>query len=34
MGKKSREIVGLDLKDLVKDLDRAYCDEWLAYYAW
>ena len=34
MGKKSREIVGLDLKDLIKDLDRAYCDEWLAYYAW
>jgi len=34
MGKKAREIVGLDLKDLIKDLDRAYCDEWLAYYAW
>jgi len=34
MGKKSREIVELDLKDLIKDLDRAYCDEWLAYYAW
>ena len=34
MGKKAREIVGIDLKDLIKDLDRAYCDEWLAYYAW
>ena len=34
MGKRSREIVGLDLKDLIKDLDKAYCDEWLAYYAW
>ncbi len=34
MGKKSREIVELDLKGLIKDLDRAYCDEWLAYYAW
>ena len=34
MGKKSREIVELDLKDLIKDLDKAYCDEWLAYYAW
>ncbi len=34
MGKKSREIVGVDLKDLIKDLDRAYCDEWLAFYAW
>jgi len=34
MGKKSREIVGVDLKELIKDLDKAYCDEWLAYYAW
>lgn len=34
MGKKAREIVGLDLKELIKDLDRAYCDEWLAYYSW
>ena len=34
MGKKSREIVGLDLKDLIKDLDKAYCDEWMAYYSW
>ncbi len=34
MGKKAREIVGVDLKDLIKDLNRAYCDEWLAYYAW
>lgn len=34
MGKKSREIVELDLKELIADLDRAYCDEWLAYYAW
>jgi bacterioferritin len=34
MGKRAREIVGLDLKDLIKDLDKAYCDEWLAYYAW
>ncbi|MDD5237439.1 MAG: ferritin-like domain-containing protein [Candidatus Omnitrophica bacterium] len=34
MGKKSQEIVELDLKDLIKDLDKAYCDEWLAYYAW
>ena len=32
MGKKSREIVELDLKELIADLDRAYCDEWLAYY--
>lgn len=34
MGKKAREIVGLDRNDLLKDLDKAYCDEWLAYYAW
>lgn len=34
MGKKAREIAGIDLKDLIKDLDKAYCDEWLAYYAW
>ncbi len=34
MGKKAREIVELDLKDLIKELGRAYCDEWLAYYAW
>ena len=37
MGKKSRELVeagGIDLKDLIKDLDMAYCDEWLAFYAW
>ena len=34
MGKRAREITGLNLKDLIKDLDKAYCDEWLAYYAW
>lgn len=34
MGKKSREIVGLNLKDIIKDLDKAYCDEWLAFYAY
>jgi bacterioferritin len=34
MGKRAREITGLDVKDLIKDLDKAYCDEWLAYYAW
>ena len=34
MGKKAREIVEIDLKDLIKDLNKAYCDEWLAYYAW
>jgi len=34
MGKKAREIVGIDVKDLIKDLNNAYGDEWLAYYAW
>lgn len=34
MGKEGIKIVGLDVKDLIKDLNRAYCDEWLAYYSW
>ncbi|MDD5538554.1 MAG: ferritin-like domain-containing protein, partial [Candidatus Omnitrophica bacterium] len=34
MGKKFRETSGVDLKELVADLNRAYCDEWLAYYAY
>ena len=32
MGKQARAIVELSLKDLCKDLNKAYCDEWLAYY--
>jgi len=32
MGKQGRAIVDLSLKELVKDLTKAYCDEWLAYY--
>jgi bacterioferritin len=32
MGKQARAIVDLSLKDMVKDLNKAYCDEWLAYY--
>jgi bacterioferritin len=32
MGKQARAIVDLSLKDLCKDLNKAYCDEWLAYY--
>jgi bacterioferritin len=34
MGRKARAIVGIDLKGLINDLNKAYCDEWLAYYAW
>lgn len=32
MGKKAREIVDLSLKELVRELNKAYCDEWLAFY--
>ena len=32
MGKQARAIVDLSLKDLIKDLNKAYCDEWLAFY--
>jgi bacterioferritin len=32
MGKQARTIVDLSLKELVKDLNKAYADEWLAFY--
>lgn len=35
MGLKGREIVeraGVDVETLIKVLNQAYCDEWLAYY--
>ena len=35
MGQKAKELVaraGLDVKALLKELNSAYCDEWLAYY--
>jgi bacterioferritin len=32
MGTKGIEIVGMDVKELLELLSRAYCDEWLAYY--
>ena len=37
MGKKAIELVqagGLNVDDVLKDLNRAYCDEWLAYHAY
>lgn len=34
MGKQAAKIVGLNVKELIRDLNRAYCDEWLAYYAY
>ena len=32
MGTKGREIVGMDVKELIMLLNKAYSDEWLAYY--
>jgi len=32
MGTKGTSIVGLDVKELIQLLNRAYADEWLAYY--
>ncbi len=32
MGTKAVEILGMDAKVLLDLLNRAYCDEWLAYY--
>ncbi len=32
MGTKGREIVGLDINELLAVLNRAFADEWLAYY--
>lgn len=32
MGSKGREIVGLDIEELVLELNKAFADEWLAYY--
>jgi len=32
MGTKGREIVGVDIEELVKLLNKALADEWLAYY--
>jgi bacterioferritin len=32
MGTKGRQIVGMDVDELVKLLNRAFSDEWFAYY--
>lgn len=34
MGERFRKTSGVDLKELIEDLKRAYCDEWLAFYAY
>lgn len=32
MGSKAREIVGADVKKIIQLLNKAFADEWLAYY--
>jgi bacterioferritin len=32
MGTRGREIVGMDVEELIRLLNRAYASEWLAYY--
>lgn len=32
MGKKGREIVGVDVDKLIEALNKAYADEWIAYF--
>ncbi len=32
MGTRGREIVGMDVNELIKELNKALADEWLAYY--
>jgi bacterioferritin len=32
MGTRGKEIVGMDVNELLELLQRAFCDEWLAYY--
>jgi len=34
MGQKGREIVQLDVNELIADMNRAYADEWLAAYSY
>lgn len=34
VGSKGKEIVGLNVDELIADLNRAYADEWLAVYAY
>lgn len=34
MGKQGTKIAGLDVKELINDLNRAYADEWLAIYSY
>jgi bacterioferritin len=32
MGHKGKEIVEIDVNEVIRDLDSAYADEWLAHF--
>ena len=34
MGTKGKQIINLDIEDLLNDLNRLYADEWLAAYVY
>lgn len=34
MGKEGTKIVGVNVEELIKDLNKAYADEWLALYSY
>lgn len=34
MGERFRKTSGVDLKEIIADLNKVYCDEWLAFYAY
>ena len=34
MGKEGAKVAAVDVKELIKDLNRAYADEWLAHYSY
>jgi len=34
MGKKGKEIVNVNVEELIKDLNKAYADEWIAYFSY
>lgn len=34
MGKEGAKIAGVNVKELIRDLNRAYADEWLAHYSY
>ncbi len=34
MGKEGTKVAAVDVKDLIKDLNRAYADEWFAHFSY